>query len=162
MGAGDVVAGVIVSFLGLAGLADIYGESVLPFHPSSIGILLSPFGALVVFAAMAAIGVALIIGGALDNRPEVIVRESKTPVAVARSGTSGSHSALPDLDLAILRYVSQRKSEKEISDLIGVDNRIVSEKITKLRAEGYLTDKNELTEKGFGTMSQIETVIVRP
>ena len=161
MGAGDVIAGVIAAFMGLAGVADMYGKSFLPFHPSIIAVLLSPLGALAVFAVMTAIGVALVIGGAAGS-PGEAVHESKAPVVVGRTVTSRSLGSLPDLDLAILRQASQDKSEKEISDTTGVDDSVVSEKMQRLRAEGYLNNRNKLTEKGFEALRPAEMVIVRP
>ena len=53
------------------------------------------------------------------------------------------------MDQAILRQASQDKSEKQISDTTGVDDSVVSEKMRRLRAEGYLNNRNKLTEKGF-------------
>jgi hypothetical protein len=164
MGAGDVIAGVIAAFMGLAGLADIFGRPILPLRLASIGLVLTPEGALLLFGAMAGIGIALVASGAMPGKREVVVREASVavPVVISQPGASVVYESLPDLDHAILRYLSQGKSEGEITEFTGVDGKIVSGKIQKLRAEGYLTEKNDLTERGYNALKPIEAFVMTP
>jgi hypothetical protein len=161
MKAGSVMAGIIVGFLGFAGLMDIFGRPIVPINLASIGIVFTPSGALIIFGAMAAIGVALVVDGVVSGEAKVVVLEASTAQPIIVRST-GAPQPLPELDLAVLRYVSQGKRTNEISVATGVDNNLISEKIRRLRTEGYITEKDELTEKGFEALRRTETVVIEP
>jgi membrane-bound ClpP family serine protease len=161
MRAGTIVAGVIVFFLGLAGLAELFGEGFLPFSLAIVSAYLTRFGALVLFGVIAIIGLGLMIGGAVSEGPEVAV--AREVVVAEPLGTRVIYETLSDLELTILRYLSQGKTEREISNTTGVAHSTISEKVAILRARGYITpEKNTLTEKGFEALRQTEPIPPRP
>jgi hypothetical protein len=155
MRAGTIVAGVIVFLLGLAGLAELFGEAFLPFSLAIVSAYLTTLGALILFAAITLIGLGLIIGGTVA-RPTVVVASGV--VATEPIGTRVVYEVLSDLELTVLRYLSQGKNASEVSNITGVANSTISEKITVLRTRGYITDKNTLTEKGFEALHRTETM----
>jgi hypothetical protein len=155
MRAGTIVAGVIVFLLGLAGLAELFGEAFLPFSLAIVSAYLTTLGALILFAAITLIGLGLIIGGTVA-RPTVVVASGV--VATEPIGTRVVYEVLSDLELTVLRYLSQGKNASEVSNITGVANSTISEKITVLRTRGYITDKNTLTEKGFEALHPTETM----
>jgi DNA-binding CsgD family transcriptional regulator len=156
MGFGTVVSGLITFVLGFLVLADIYGTRVLPFSMAAVGILLTRTGALVLFGAMVVIGVALIVNGAVSDDRAIIVREVDKAV-----GKRVAYDTLSELDLTILRLLSQKKNAKQISEITRVDHHVISKKILRLRMEGYITEKDELTEKGFEALRRTEVVIAK-
>jgi DNA-binding transcriptional ArsR family regulator len=154
MRAGTIVAGIIVLFLGLAGFAELRGDPVLPFSLAIISVYLTPIGTLVLFMAITVIGLGLIVVGLVTSEPKVVAERE---VLVAQPvGSRVVYETLSELDLAILRYHSQGKNAHEISRIIGVDHLTVTEKMAKLRALGYLTEKDALTEKGYEALRRTE------
>src|SRR5437899_1549298 len=154
MRAGTVVAGVIVFLLGLAGVAELFGEAFLPFSLAIVSAYLTTFGALLLFGAITLIGLGLIIGG-MVARPAVVAASRVT--ATEPVGSRVVYEVLSDLELTVLRYLSQGKNASGISNITGVANSTILEKITVLRSRGYITDKNTLTEKGFEALHRTET-----
>jgi hypothetical protein len=155
MSAGTVLAGLIVSALGLVGLMQLYGYAVLPFDLAVVGVYLTTLGALLLFGAITVVGLGLIIGGLATpgarevvtvNQPtlvrEVVVLNQPVP-------SSSVYAAPSELDLSVLRLLSQGRNEGEIASATGVALPIISEKVTKLYVEGYITENRALTEKGF-------------
>jgi hypothetical protein len=155
MSAGTVLAGLIVSALGLVGLMQLYGYAVLPFNLAVVGVYLTTLGALLLFGVITVVGLGLIIGGlaTLGDREvitvgqptlvrEVVVLNQPVP-------TSGVYAAPSELDLSVLRLLSQGRNEGEIASATGVALPIISEKVTKLYVGGYITENRALTEKGF-------------
>src|ERR1022692_735095 len=63
MSAGTALAGLIVSALGLVGLMQMYGYAVLPFNLAIVSVYLTTLGAVLLFAAIAVVGLSPIIGG---------------------------------------------------------------------------------------------------
>jgi membrane-bound ClpP family serine protease len=155
---GTVVAGVIVFFLGVIGLLQLYQRTILPVDLAIVGAYLTTLGALVLFGVIALVGIGLMVGGLVTLgepqektvvetpmvQPTVIVTQPLDSATVRGYG----YVALSDLELTILRYISQGKTSAEIATLTGVSEVKVKEKFAKLRVGGYLTDKDELSEKG--------------
>jgi hypothetical protein len=157
MGAGSVVAGVIVFVLGAAGLISLAGYMVPPLNLASVAVLFTRDGAFVLYGAIAVIGIALIVTGGIEEKPPVVVVTSKETPAVVVSG-------LTSLELTILRSFSIRKSRKEIAKETGVSEKVISEKADKLRTEGFVTSGDALTEKGYEAIRQPaqEVVLTNP
>ena len=155
MSAGAALAGLIVSALGLVGLMQVYGYAVLPFNLAIVSVYLTTLGAVLLFAAIAVVGLSPIIGGlATLGKMEVftviqptVVRE--VVVLNQPITTAAVYAAQSELDLSVLRFLSQGRNEREIANMTGVALPIISEKMTKLYVEGYITEKRALTEKGF-------------
>jgi membrane-bound ClpP family serine protease len=155
---GTVVAGVIVFFLGVIGLLQLYQRTILPVDLAIVGAYLTTLGALVLFGVIALVGIGLMVGGLVTlgepqektvvetpmAQPTVIVTQPLDSATVRGYG----YVALSDLELTILSYISQGKTSAEIATLTGVSEVKVKEKFAKLRLGGYLTDKDELSEKG--------------
>jgi len=172
MSAGTVVAGLIALFLGAAGLLELYGRPILPFSIAIVSAFITPFGALVLFGVIALIGLGLIVGGLVWNEhkvvPEVrkeVIIVSATPQViapvvapvVAPVAVPVAYETLSDLEITILRYLSEGKEAREISKLTGVAHQTISEKLAKLNGEGYITEKHALTEKGFEALRRAGT-----
>jgi hypothetical protein len=161
MSAGTVVAGVITFLLGLAGLAEIFGRPVLPFSLAVVSFYITPLGALLLFAVIAILGLGLIIGGIVEGDRKVVVAEpvAAQPVVVAAPGTVPAPVgyALTDLDITILRYLSQGKDAHYVSKVTHVDRPTISEKIARLQAYGYVTSRHTLTEKGYEVLRRVDT-----
>ena len=155
MSAGTVLAGLIVSALGLVGLMQLYGYTVVPFNLAVVGVYLTTLGALLLFGAITVVGLGLIIGGlaTLGDREVVTVGQPTTvrEVVILNQPIPAAtvYAAPSELDLSILRLLSQGKNEGEIASVTGVALPIISQKITKLYVEGYITENRALTEKGF-------------
>ncbi len=79
-------------------------------------------------------------------QPTVVVTQ---PTDSGLVSTTYGYTALSDFEVAILWYRSQGKASEEIATLTGVAEVKVKEKAGKLRAGGYLTEKDALSEKGF-------------
>jgi DNA-binding CsgD family transcriptional regulator len=164
MSLGTSLAGVITFFLGLAGLLDYYGHPVLPFSLTVVSVLFTPAGTLLLFGFITVIGVGLIVGGFVEGEEEtkLTVRDvqklglTRKEVAVVPAGNQVLVEALSELDVVILRCLSQGKDEKEISKLTGVSRVTITEKMTKLYAHGYITEEHSLTEKGFEALRRAE------
>src|SRR5690242_7849845 len=126
MRAGTIVAGVIVFLLGLAGLAELFGEALLPFSLAVVSIYLTSFGALVLFGVIIIIGLGLIIDGVIPEGSKVVVANG---VVVAEPlGTRVAYQALSDPEFAVLLYLSQGKNPIEISNIMGVPDSTISQK----------------------------------
>ena len=170
MGAGSVVAGFIVLVLGAAGLLSVFGYMVPPLNLASITILFTRNGAILLYGAMAVIGIALMAdagsGGSnkrkedvltvsevqklgLTDKPQVVLVGQAAQPAFAGRTLTILPSELSVLDLAILRRLSERQSRKEIARNTGVSENVVSERVDELRSEGYVTSEGELTQKGY-------------
>jgi biotin operon repressor len=187
MGAGSILAGLIVGFLGVFGLLALFGYAVLPLNLASVSVILSTDGALVLYGAMAVIGIALIVDGAsgpeprdedtltvseikklgLTERAQVVVVAppvQAVPQGAVPAVVYPNLPALSDLDLAILHRLSERKSRKEVARDTGVSEEIVSEKVDRLRAEGYVAEGDALTEKGYSAIHSTspEVITVNP
>ena len=151
MSAGTAVAGVIALALGALGLLQLYGYQIVSVNLAIISTYLSFDGALVLFGAIAVIGLGLLIGGLAtlgeSETPRPVVQ--KEVVVVQPNPAPVVYAALSELELSVLRLLSQGKNEGEIAQGTGVSRPIVSEKVAKLRSEGYITDTHALTEKGF-------------
>lgn len=152
-----VVAGLIVFLLGVVGLLQLFGVAIIPFDLAVVSAFLTVTGAIILFGAIALVGIVLIVSGlATVGEPRRIVEPAVVqPVVVAAPVAAGTVVAAPaarvlsDLELVTLRDTSQGKSAREIASATGVSEPIVMDKVAMLRAEGYLTDKNTLTEKGY-------------
>jgi hypothetical protein len=134
----------------------LYGYTVVPVDLAVVGVYLTTLGALLLFGAITVIGLGLIIGGlaTLGEREVVTVAQPtvvREVVVLNRPIPNGSiYTAAPsELDLTVLRLLSQGRNEGEIASVTGVALPIISEKITELYVEGYITEKRALTEKGF-------------
>jgi DNA-binding CsgD family transcriptional regulator len=155
LSAGTVVAGVIAFVLGAVGLLQLYGRVMLPFDLAIVSVYLTTLGALLLFGAIAVIGLGLIIGGiATIDEPETVV-VTPAPTVVREVVVNqpvpavAAYPTLSELEVSILRLLSQGKTDAEMATATGVSTAIISEKVTKLYAEGYITEKRALTEKGF-------------
>ena len=168
MSAGTVVAGIIALFLGAAGLLELYGRPILPFSIAIVSAFITPFGALVLFGVIALIGLGLIVGGLVWNEPKVVPEVRKEVVVVSPTpqviapvvapvAVPVAYETLSDLEITILRYLSEGKDAREISKLTGVAHPTISEKLAKLYGEGYITEKHALTEKGFEALRRAGT-----
>ena len=123
----------------------------MPFDLAVISLILTTLGALLLFGAIALVGMVLIVGGLATMGPQRVERVAQ-PVIVTQSApvsTVTGPRILSDLEIVTVRYASQGKRPTEIAAATGVSESIILDKLAMLRAEGYLTDKNELTEKGF-------------
>jgi hypothetical protein len=164
MSLGTSLAGVITFFLGLAGLLDYYGHPVLPFSLTVISVLFTSAGALLLFGFITVIGAGLIIGGFVEGEEEtkLTVRDlqklglTKKEVVVVPAGNQVPVETLSELDVVVLRNLSQGKDEQEISKLTGVSRVTIAEKMTTLYAHGYITEEHSLTEKGFEALRRAE------
>jgi membrane-bound ClpP family serine protease len=148
-----VIAGAIAFLLGLVGLLELYGRAVVPVDLAIVSVVLTADGALFLFAAITLIGIGLIVGGiaTLGDEQRVVVppRQLKSQVVVVQPSPSGVvYETLSELELSVLRLLSQGKSEDEIATSTGVEKSVVSEKIAKLQSQDYITDKHTLTVKG--------------
>ena len=170
------MAGVIVFLLGLVGLLELYGRGVIPVNLAVVSTYLTFTGALVLFGAIAIIGLGLIIGGLAtlgeEEPTKVVVERPAQPAVVppvvvvtqpavmsqpviappAQGATPRvvtAYAAPSDLEISVLRYLSQGKKADEIAQRTGVSDAAISEKMTKLYTEGYTTEQHALTEKGF-------------
>jgi hypothetical protein len=119
-----------------------------------VSVYLTTLGALIIFGAITAVGLGLIAGGlaTLGEREVVTVTEPtviREVVVNQPIRTAVIYPALSELELSVLRLLSQGKNEGEIANATGVALPIVSEKVMKLYIEGYTTEKHALTEKGF-------------
>ena len=72
---------------------------------------------------------------------EVVILNQPIPAATV-------YAAPSELDLSILRLLSQGKNEGEIASVTGVALPIISQKITKLYVEGYITENRVLPRRG--------------
>ena len=153
MSAGTAVAGVIALALGAVGLLQLYGYYVVSVNLAIISTYLSFDGALVLFGAIAVIGLGLLIGGLATlgepETPKAVVEKEVVVVQPTPAPAPAVYGALSELELSILRLLSRGKNEEEIARGTGVSRPIVSEKMTKLHNEGYITGTHALTEKGF-------------
>jgi Mn-dependent DtxR family transcriptional regulator len=68
-----------------------------------------------------------------------------------------AYERISDLELAVLRNLSQGRDEGNIAAMIGVDREKVHEEIVKLQALGYVTEERALTEKGFEALRVAST-----
>jgi Winged helix-turn-helix DNA-binding len=168
MGAGSVLAGFIVLLLGVAGLLSVFGYVILPLDLASISLLFTRDGAIVLYGAMAVIGIGVMadVGpsesprereGTLTisevqrlglTKPQVVVVAQTAQPALGRSVTV-IEPELATLDLTILRGLSRRESRKEIARDTGLSEKVVSERVDKLRSEGYIDAGDMPTEKGY-------------
>jgi DNA-binding CsgD family transcriptional regulator len=152
-----VAAGVIVFLLGVVGLLQLFGVAIIPFDLAVIGVFLTTLGAILLFGAIALVGIVLIVGGLAATGPKPVERVAHptavTPVVLAQpvptATTTPGTRILSDLEIVTLRYASQGRRPGEIAAATGVSESIILDKLAMLRAEGYLTDKNGLSEKGF-------------
>lgn len=64
-----------------------------------------------------------------------------------------SSDSVSKLESRILVLLSERKKPEEISNMTGVAQRIIDEKVASLYDRGYLTDGRELTEEGYDEIS---------
>ncbi|MDA4117764.1 MAG: GntR family transcriptional regulator [Thaumarchaeota archaeon] len=147
MGIGAVISGMITTLLGVAGLMAIYGLVASPIPLAPLASFLGFGLTVILFAAIAVIGVVVIAEGIFDDSRPVIVR----PAAVTTTPVV-SDEPLSDLDYAILSKVSERKGAGEIAEESGVSKQTVREKIAMLKARGYLTRDRRLTELGYETV----------
>jgi predicted transcriptional regulator len=85
--------------------------------------------------------------GSTNPYPESRATQSSSPQVVEDS-IRGS------LDFTVLRALSQRQSAAEIATQTGVAPPIISAKIGQLFQEGYITENNYLTEKGFDALNR--------
>ncbi|MDA4114022.1 MAG: hypothetical protein OK474_08250 [Thaumarchaeota archaeon] len=154
MSAGTVLAGLIVSALGLVGLMQLYGFAVLPFNLAVVDVYLTTLGAVLLFGAIAIVGLGLVIGGLATIGEREVARVSEPTIireVVLNQPirTVTAYAALSELDLSILQLLSQGRNEGEIASVTGVALPIISEKIARLYIGGFITEKRALTERGF-------------
>ncbi len=151
LSAGTVVAGAIALLLGAVGLLELYGHTVVPVNLAIVSAYLTTDGALLLFGAIAVVGIGLMVGGlvSLGDEEAPVTEVQKEVVVVQPVPSSAAYEALSELELSILRSLSQGRSEEEIAASTGVAPSIVSEKVAKLQSMGYITDKHALTERGF-------------
>jgi vacuolar-type H+-ATPase subunit B/Vma2 len=130
----------------------------LPIDLAVVSLYLTTLGALGLFGAITIIGLGLMVGGLAtmgDDRTTTTTAVPTGPTAVrqvvvGRSvPTAGFYPSLSGLELQVLRLRSQGEGAAAISRSTGVSEGIVSEKLTKLYAQGYTTESGALTEKGF-------------
>jgi len=118
MSAGTVLAGLIVSALGLVGLMQSYGYAILPFDLAVVDVYLTTLGALLLFGVITVIGLGLIMGGLATLGERDATAESQ-PTAV-RGGSNlepanpyaAVYAAPSQLDLSVLRLVSRGGTTK--------------------------------------------------
>jgi len=170
MSAGTTVAGVIVFLLGAVCLLQLYGMVALPIDLAVVSVYLTTLGALVLFGAITIIGLGLMVGGLAttdDDRAATAAAVVAEPtvvreVVVDRPVPSAAfYPSLSGLELQILRLRSQGEGAAAISRSTGVSEEIVSEKLTKLYAEGYTTETGALTEKGFDAIQSTSAQYAR-
>jgi hypothetical protein len=157
------VAGAIALLLGAVGLMQVFGSAILPFDLGIVSAYLTTEGAILLFGAIAVVGLLLMIGGLVtlgerENPTVVQPAVVQQPALVAAQATT--YPVLSSLELSILRFVSQGVKPGEIASKTGVSESLVREKIVKLRAEGYMTENNTLTEKGFEVLRASEERLV--
>lgn len=119
---------------------ELYGYTVLPFDLAIVSTYLTMLGALLLFGAIAVVGLGLIVGGLAtmgEESPRPVVE--KEVVVMQPAPSTVVYEALTELELSILRFLSQGKSEDEVAKETGVERSIISDKIAKLQNRGYIT-----------------------
>jgi biotin operon repressor len=144
-GIGGIISGLITSALGVAGLMAMYGAVVLPIPMAP---LVAVFGftlTFLLFAAIVVIGVVVVVQGAIGE---------PRPVVIAGSPVMSSGWILSELDVSILRKLSEKKPEGKIADELGISTKALRQKIAMLQARGYIVSERHLTEKGYGKVEE--------
>ena len=146
MRTGAFVAGAVFFLLGC--LLAAYLCSAYSLVGTFGGYLVSTFQAYIVFDAILFVFSLVLLGyGSTNPSPESRATQSNSPRVVEES-IRGS------LDFTVLRALSQRQSAAEIATQTGVAPPIISAKIGQLFQEGYITENNYLTEKGFDALNR--------
>jgi hypothetical protein len=65
---------------------------------------------------------------------------------------------LTELERCLLHDIKLTKNEKKLAKATGVDRRVIVDKLDSLSARGYLTERIELTEKGYDLRARVPYV----
>ena len=146
MRTGAFVAGAVFVVVGCILAAYLY--SVYSLVGTFGGYLVGAFQSYVVVdLVLFVFGFVLIGYGSTNPGPELNEIRSNYSQAVEDNIRSS-------LDFAVLRALSQRQTASEIATQTGVAPPIISAKIGQLFQEGYITENNYLTEKGFDALNR--------
>jgi len=163
MRGGSLLAGLIVIALGAAGLSSMYGAVALPFLTPLINYLDFQF-ALLLFGGITVIGFVVLADGFRGSETKLSVKEMKElgltgksaeapadpMVTAAPSSTVKADNFHPtEMDITILRNLSEGKKPRDISKLTGVSEQVILSRMDVLRNQRYTTYQYRLTEKGF-------------
>ncbi len=167
----SLVAGVILLGIGVFVLYFYFSSPLLGTVSnvsSSLGLNVS--AVLIIPGIFALIGLVLIANGFRSNPTKLTVKDVKelgltgyqikeagsTKIPVVVTGSQILEKKLSSLELTILREISGGKNVDDLSKDTGVEPSIISSKIAGLSADGYLTQNNKLTEKGFETLQRTD------
>ena len=78
----------------------------------------------------------------------------KRPSAKANRKVQFRTPTLSPLGRSVLIHLSEKKTPKEIADLVNVDPMEVEQKAVNLREGGFVTSDGRLTEKGFEALNE--------
>lgn len=156
---GSLIAGLFFLAIGLAGFYYIDLASRIPFVGGYASQALG--GVTIVAAVFVLIGLILTANGFRSKPTKLSIDEIKklglTGEQIKEAGAKptivvsgeGARPVLSSLELTILRHLSQGKNPDELTKVTGVDDSIISGKVSALTTQGYITQNRRLTERGF-------------